>query len=239
MHVTTAEEWEQRRGAMLDALREFSHLMRRRPFDNEQGLRGVSAFALYWFIRQLAPPIVFEIGVWRGFSTWIIEQAAPAAEIHAFDPIFMLDGFLSRWRVGRKYRSARVRYSTQDFSCAPIEAIAAARPGAVAFFDDHQNKLPRLRQCRAAGIRHVIFDDNFAAPYTHRTLEHERAAGAAAIDRDIELYETFPALWPVDHRLGELHIQEPGLAFPDEPGLRLIHRDRHWHSYVTYVRLTS
>jgi len=235
--MTNAADWELRRGALLEGLREFARLMRERPFDNEQGLRGVSAFALYWFIRQLAPTIVFEVGVWRGFSTWIIEQAAPGAEIHAFDPLFMIEHLIPRRRIGRVYRSPRVRYSPQDFSCAPIGEQAAARPGALAFFDDHQNKLPRLLQCRAAGIRHVIFDDNLAQPYTHRTLEHERAADPAALEREIELYEVFPALWPVDLRVGDLHIQEAGMDFPVERELRDLYRDRQWHSYVTYVRL--
>src|SRR6187399_666603 len=133
VHVTTSAEWELRRAALLTSLREFAERMRHRPFDNEQGLRGVSAFALYWFIRQLAPAIVFEVGVWRGFSTWIIEQAAPAAEIHAFDPLFLIEHLIPRRRMGKVYRSPRVRYSTQDFSCAPIAPLAAARPEALAF----------------------------------------------------------------------------------------------------------
>ena len=107
----------------------------------------------------------------------------------------------------------------------------------VAFFDDHQDKLPRLRQCRAAGVRHVIFDDNVAAPYTHRTLEHERAAESPLLEQEIERYEVFPALWPVDLPVGDLHIQEAGLDFPVDRELRDIHRERNWHSYVTYVRL--
>jgi hypothetical protein len=239
VRVTTAADWELRRGALLAALREFARLMRGRPFDNEQGLRGVSAFALYWFVREVAPEIVFEVGVWRGFGTWLIEQAAPDAEIHSFDPLFLIEHLIPRRRIGKVYRSRRAHYSAQDFSCAPIAALAAAHPDALAFFDDHQNKLPRLLQCRVAGIRHVIFDDNLAAPYTHRTLEHERAANPAALGREIELYEVFPALWPVDLRTGSLHIQEAGMDFAVERELRDVHRERHWHSYVTYVRLKS
>jgi hypothetical protein len=113
----------------------------------------------------------------------------------------------------------------------------AGRTDALSFFDDHQNKLPRLLQCRAAGIRHLVFDDNMVAPYTHRTLEHERAADATILDREIETYETFPALWPVDFQFGALHLKEAGMDFPVERELRDIYRDRMWHSYVTYVLL--
>ena len=237
MRVRTSAEWDLERDALLDALRDFARVMKRRPFDNEQGLRGVSAFALYWFVRRTAPSVVFESGVWRGFSTWLIEQAAPAAEIHCFDPLFLIEHLIPRRKMGKTYRSPRVRYSSQDFSCAPIRELVAGRAGALAFFDDHQNKVPRLLQCKAAGIRHVVFDDNLAAPYTHRTLEHERAADATLLEREIETYETFPALWPVDVRFGDLHLKEAGMGFPVERELRDIYRDRNWHSYVTYVRL--
>lgn len=237
MRIKTSAEWNDERGALLDALRDFARVMKHRPFDNEQGLRGVSAFALYWFVRWLAPSVVFEVGVWRGFSTWLIEQAAPAAEVHCFDPLFMLQHLIPRRKIGKTYRSPRARYSTLDFSCAPIRELAAGRSDALAFFDDHQNKLPRLLQCKAAGIKHVIFDDNMAVPYTHRTLEHERATDAKPLEQEIDSYETFPALWPVDFNFGGLHLKEDGLGFPIERELRDIYRDRDWHSYVTYVRL--
>jgi hypothetical protein len=237
VHVKSSAEWNGERDALLDALRDFAKVMKHRPFDNEQGLRGVSAFALYWFVRRIAPSVVFEVGVWRGFSTWLIEQAAPSAEIHSFDPLFMLQHLIPKRRIGKTYRSPRAHYSSQDFSCAPIRDLAAGRANALAFFDDHQNKIPRLLQCKAAGIKHIVFDDNLVEPYTHRTLEHERATDATLLDREIETYETFPALWPVDLRIGDLHLQEAGMDFPVDRELREIHRDRNWHSYVTYVGL--
>jgi hypothetical protein len=237
VRVKTPAEWNLERDALLAALRDFAAIMKHRPFDNEQGLRGVSAFALYWFVRRTAPSVVFESGVWRGFSTWLIEQTAPHAEIHCFDPLFMLQHLIPRRKLGKTYRSRRAQYSTQDFSCAPIRELAAGRSDALAFFDDHQNKLPRLLQCKAAGIKHIVFDDNLLAPYTHKTLEHERAADAMLLDSEIESYETFPALWPVDFRVGGLHIEEAGMDFPVDRELREIYRDRNWHSYVTYVRL--
>jgi hypothetical protein len=237
MRVTIGQDWACRREALLESLREFAPLFEHRPFDNVQGLRGVSAFALYWFVRRLAPSTIVEVGVWRGFSTWLLEQAAPSAAVHCFDPIFFLEHLIPRWRMGRVYRSPRARYSSQDFSCAPIREIAGGQEDALAFFDDHQDKLPRLRQCAAAGIRHVVFDDNVSARYTHRTLEHERAAAPHLLEELIAEYEIFPALWPVEARFGDLHVREDGLGFPVDRAFRTIHRERQWHSYVTYVRL--
>lgn len=239
MNVKTKADWENERSALMEALREFAVVMRRSPFQNSEGLRGVSAFALYWFIKHIKPGVVFEVGVWKGFSTWLIEQAAPEAEVFCFDPLFFLEHLIDRRKLGAIYRSRRAHYSHQDFSCAGIREIAANHYRPLAFFDDHQNKLPRLFQSKAAGIKDIVFDDNTAIQYTHRTLEQEREdpQSQAVLEREVQSYEIFPALWPVDWVLGPLHIKEDGMAFPVEDQLRHIYNERVWHSYVTYVRL--
>jgi hypothetical protein len=239
MHVKTKDDWARERAPLLDGLREFAGVMRSAPFQNREGLRGVSAFALYWFGKRAQPTAVFAVGVWKGFGTWIIEQAAPEAEVFCFDPLFFLEPYLRSWKVGKTYRSERAHYSSQDFSCAPIGDMAAGHPRALAFFDDHQNKLPRLLQSQAAGIKDVVFDDNAADVQTHRTLEHERREpeALARLERAVECYQTFPALWPVDFRFGEVVINEDGMDFPVDAELRHIYDERNWHSYVTYVRL--
>lgn len=239
MEVKVGVDWEVERAGLLEGLREFAGVMRRRPFQNSEGLRGVSAFALYWFVRKVRPTVVFEVGVWKGFSTWLIEQAAPEAEVFCFDPLFLLEHYIDPKRLGAKYRSPRAHYSAQDFSCAEVGEIAARHARPLAFFDDHQNKLPRLLQCREAGIREIVFDDNTAEQYTHRTLEQERRDPRALelLEREVESYEIFPALWDVDFVLGPQHIKEEGLGFPVERQLKDIYAERQWHSYVTHVRL--
>lgn len=239
MHVKSTADWQSERPALLAALREFAEVMKRRPFQNQEGLRGVSAFALYWFLKKINPTIVFEVGVWKGFSTWLIEQAVPQAEVYCFDPVFLFEHYLNPAKLGRTYRSARAHYSHQDFSCAEVQRMVADHSRPLAFFDDHQNKLPRLFQCKNAGIKDIIFDDNTAGCYTHRTLESDRMDPQlmALFEREVQSYETFPALWPVDKMLGAMHIKEEGLGFPLEKYLMDIYNEREWHSYVTYVRL--
>lgn len=240
MDVRIGRDWLAEREALLEGARAFAPLLKRAPIANQYGLRGVSAFALWWFLRALRPTIVFEVGVWRGFSTWLIEQAVPDAEVHCFDPIFFLDPWISRWKVGRTYRSPRARRWTEEFSCAPVGEIAAAHERPLVFFDDHQDKLARLRQARAAGMRDIIFDDNMPGAGTHRTLEDLRREpdGARLLADEIERYEIFPALWPVHFEAGPgLTIDEEGLGLPVEPALKAIYDERKWHSSVTYVRL--
>ena len=240
MIVKTKADWEKQRPLLLRELREFARVMKRRPFQNDQGLRGVSAFALYWFIKQVKPTIVFEVGVWKGFSTWLIEQAAPDAKVMCFDPMFLLEHLLQRDKLGTIYRSGRATYSHQDFSCVNISELidSSARP--LVFFDDHQNKFPRLLQAKQFGIRDIIFDDNSPSVGTHRTLENDRANPelATKLDREIQNYEVFPALWDIDELLLEtVRIKEEGMGFPIDPELSEIYNERKWHSHVTYVHL--
>jgi hypothetical protein len=239
MEVKTPQDWSREREELLGELRAFAELMRRAPFQNREGLRGVSAFALYWFVKRARPTVVFEVGVWKGFSTWLIEQAAPEAEIFSFDPVFLFEPLMDPEKVGPTYRSERSTYSTQDFSCAEIADTVSRHPRPLVFFDDHQNKLPRLLQARAAGIKDLVFDDNSPAFLTHRTLEQDRRdpASLQTLEREVERYEVFPALWPVDHDFGSTLVKEDGLGFPLDPQLQALYEERIWHSYVTYVRL--
>jgi hypothetical protein len=241
MNVKTNADWQKERTALLAALREFAVVLKAAPFQNEEGLRGVSAFALYWFIKQINPTVVFEVGVWRGFSTWLIEQAAPAAEVYCLDPMFLIEYYVDQTKLGQTYRSPRAHYSTQDFSCFEIAKTIDGYSRPLAFFDDHQNKWPRLLQCKAAGIKDIVFDDNTAENYTHRTLEHDRRnpESTRLLEQEIERYEIFPALWPAEMIRGPMHLKEEGIGLPVEDELRPVYEERHWHSYVTYVRLRS
>lgn len=242
MRVKSKTEWEAQQAQLMDALREFASVLQTRPFQNEEGLRGVSAFALYWFVKQARPTVVFEVGVWRGFSTWIIEQAAPNAEIFCFDPLFYLQHMISPERLGQTYRSPRATYSRDEFSCFDVPAVVARHARPLIFYDDHQNKFPRLLQAKALGVRDLVFDDNTAArPYTHRTLEHDRAdpATAAHLEAEVDDYQIFPALWSFDWEFGGSRLKEGGLGFPVTPQLQYIHDERKWHSYVSYVKLKS
>src|ERR1044072_7317573 len=239
MDMKTTSDWQNERPALLTALREFAGLLEDRAFQNSEGVRGVSAFALYWFIKQINPTVIFEVGFWKGFSTCIIEQAAPVAEVYCFDPILPIEYYLDEKKLGPTYRSPRAHYSGQDFSCAGIEGITRGQPRPLVFFDDHQNKWPRLLQSKAVGIKDILFDDNSPECYTHQTLEHDRRDPelVQALDREIRSYEIFPALWPVDFSRGPMHIKEDGIGFPVERDLQLVYEERQWHSYLTYVRL--
>lgn len=129
---------------------EFCKLYRSRPIArNNLGMGFNHCFAAWFILRAMRPKVVVESGVWRGQSTWLIEQAVPDAEVIAIDPV----------PEARIYTSPRVRYETSDFSRLDWSQTDVAN--AVVFFDDHQNAYERLKDMLWLGFRHAIFEDNY------------------------------------------------------------------------------
>jgi hypothetical protein len=144
---------------------EFLELYRGRPIArNHLGMGFNHCFATWFILRTMQPKLVVESGVWRGQSTWLIEQAAPQAEIVAIDPR----------PESRVYTSRRARYETTDF--ARLDWSQADVGEAVVFFDDHQNTYERLKEMHWLGFRHAIFEDNYpCGEGDFYSLRHVRA----------------------------------------------------------------
>jgi hypothetical protein len=129
---------------------EFVDLYKHRPFKiNEGGMKFNHSFATWYMLSTLSPNIVVESGVWKGHSTWLIEQCCPNAEL------FCLDLDYSRLQ----YRSSRAVYFQKDFSECDWSDVDTSR--VVALFDDHQNAYSRLKDLYWSGMLRAIFDDNF------------------------------------------------------------------------------
>ena len=106
-------------------------------------------FATWFRLRELNPQVVVESGVWRGQSTWLIEQALPEAKLYCLDVNFS----------PCEYKSEKAIYWERDFSQCDWSNVDTEN--AVCFFDDHQNSYARVRDMYFFGFRHGIFDDNF------------------------------------------------------------------------------
>lgn len=138
------------REEMIAALDEFAALYEKRPIkDNHGGMLSPHMFPLWFATRRLKPKAVVESGVFKGQSTWLIEQAAPEAKIYCIDP--ELD------RV--EYRSERALYFSEDFSRHDWTDLPAE--DTLLFFDDHQNAYDRLKAAAWFGFKKIIFEDNY------------------------------------------------------------------------------
>jgi len=230
--------WQADRDDLRSELAAFEKFYAGRPFDNFQGLQGPGAFTLFYYLRKLRPLVVIESGVWRGFSTWIIETAAPQAKLYCCDPIFGLSEFLKPEIAEGRYTPANATRTHQDFSCAGIALDGVPRESIVAFFDDHQNKIPRLMQARAKNIAHVIFDDNQPWHHTHISLEELRGEPEfnVLMPKLIDRYEIMPPLWDVTLTAkGTHHVPGMNIGAPAEFPGAYAHRD--YYGFMTYVLL--
>lgn len=133
-----------------DYVDEFLEIYLRRPYRSNPGGIGLNqAFGLYSGLRYLSPTTVIESGVWMGWSTWLIQQVLPDAQIYCLDP--RLDR--------RQFVSDRAEYSSLDFRDFDWDEIDKEKT--VCFFDDHQNQVARLREMIWQGFSVAIFDDNW------------------------------------------------------------------------------
>lgn len=136
--------------AMRDSIDRFLTVYEKRPLPENYGGMGLNHSWATWFILdQLQPALVVESGIFRGHSTWLIEQAAPNAQIKSFDISL----------TNRKYISERAEYFECDFTQADWSETDTSN--ALCFFDDHQNSYQRLIQMHWLGFTAAIFEDNW------------------------------------------------------------------------------
>lgn len=129
--------------------REFLVLYSERPFKENIGGSGFhNAFWLFITARTLNPELIVESGVWRGHTTWLLEQACPSADVIGFD--------INLSRL--EYKNGNARFYEHDWSAFQFEDIDCER--SLVFFDCHVNHARRTIEASRRGFRHLIFDDN-------------------------------------------------------------------------------
>jgi hypothetical protein len=138
------------RVTLKESIPQFLSVYASRPIKDNAGGMGINhSFATWSILREVKPSLVVESGVWRGHSTWLIEQACPDATVVCLDMSF------SRLY----YKSSTAQYFEKDFS--EIDWTVYDTGNAIGFFDDHQNAYARCKDLYWAGFRHAIFEDNF------------------------------------------------------------------------------
>ena len=142
----------------LDSVQAFDALYQKHPLanNNQGGLGPAGAFYLHTALKQFPKThTVIESGVWRGASTWFIEQSLPNLKtLYCLDPNVNDVDFY-------KYRSKLATYSPVDFLKQIWDLPDPANT--LVFFDDHQDVLERLLLCKKLGIKNIILDDNYDA----------------------------------------------------------------------------
>jgi hypothetical protein len=169
---------------------DFLEMYANRPIlKNDGGMKAPHCFWTYYWLRKVQPEVVIESGVFKGLSTWLIEQTCPNARVIAIDVYF----------GGLIYKSSKAEYTSVDFNSIDWTQVLGGKK-TLAFIDDHQNNYERLRHAFNHKIQYMIFEDNY--PTSHGdvlSLKKIMMGNSYVIDRDgVKTYHTIPPEYKVN-----------------------------------------
>jgi hypothetical protein len=235
----------------LGALEEFAEVYKNRPVKNNAG--GMKAPQLFyaWFVaKELQPAEIIESGVWYGQGTWMLEQAAPKAQIHCIDPV---DHY---YNSEEGYKSPTAHYYSKDF--LEIDWSHIDRANTLCFFDDHQDVVPRIMRCTQLGLKKIMFEDNYPPGQgdclsmkqaLHKTERREILPGLSVTDylsHLVQTYLEFPPVsevptnrWgqPWDHYDIEASLLGMGEDLEESQKIYLEEADNY--TWINYVELAA
>lgn len=145
-------------GDILESsIREYFNVFRNSPIHQSTGGSGFNAGLLIFLsARLLDPELIIESGTFKGFSSWVLRQACPDAEMHCFDISF----------AELAYRDPHIKYHEHDWRLG--ERIVPGNRVSLCFFDDHVSQGKRILEAHELGFKVLIFDDNLPAHLLHR-----------------------------------------------------------------------
>jgi len=128
---------------------DFCEIYNKRPIKNNKGgMLFPHMLAFYFILKKLNPELVIESGIYKGQSTWIIEQALPNSKIISIDK--NLD---QRVYISKKASYSNIDFKFHNFSNIPENTLV--------FFDEHVNHVERIKECSYFKIKNIIFEDNY------------------------------------------------------------------------------
>lgn len=137
------------------AIREFDLVFRQGPVAASKGGMGYnSGLVCFCFARVADPATVIESGVWRGFTTLLMDRATTTeTTLQCFD----LNLDLVTWR------SPKAQYHECDLFSVDLPVGHRS----LALFDDHYPHFERLQWCLEQGVDFVIVDDDVTPLTVH------------------------------------------------------------------------
>jgi hypothetical protein len=129
------------------------------PVVQNHGGSGFNGGLLLFVIARVQDPeVIIESGVFRGFTTWIMRQACPAAKIYCFDLTFR----------SLMYRDSKAVYVQRDWS--GFDFASGDLRKSLCFFDDHVDQWRRIEEAKARKADCIVFDDSFPSHKIHCEL---------------------------------------------------------------------
>lgn len=213
-----------------ELIKEFFEIFRDRPQkDNTHGSGFHNAFWIYLYCKLFNPDLIVESGVWKGHTTWLMEQACPEAKVFGFD----------RNLKNLEYFDLKAELFENDWEKHQFPNFDPDR--AFVFFDDHVDNAKRILEAKEKGFKHLIIDDN---PPAHKIFTHIPGIPTAAMLHENQGIDQDSISWIWNDRLVEREI-DPKEAeksgklikthsyFPDVGGLTRY----GGFAFLTYVEL--
>tara|TARA_Y100000588_G_scaffold252234_1_gene266808 strand:+ start:1133 stop:2008 length:876 start_codon:yes stop_codon:yes gene_type:complete len=133
----------------------FDTIFRECPISSLSGGMGYNnGLFCFCLIRAIQPDKVIESGVWRGYSTYLIDKStSEKSSILSFD----INLSLIEWR------SSKASYHNYDLS----EYDKPINGKILALFDDHVSHFDRIKYCHDKNIEFIILDDDVSVETVH------------------------------------------------------------------------
>ena len=137
---------------LLLYLPEFIEIYKKRPIKNNSGGMGFNhSFGVYAILKKLQIKNIYESGIWKGNSTWIIENCFEEFNLVSIDINLNTREYISDSQYVSYYEGDIEEISFKDMD---VE-------NTIVFFDDHTNVIERLKFLYSWGIKYAIFEDNY------------------------------------------------------------------------------
>ena len=162
--------------------------------DNKGGMDIIAGSFLRSILNEIRPKMVVESGIWRGFSSMIIQNTNTLQidEHLAFDPGVQSPDFMELLN----FKSNTIKYISADFGSSFYSRPPSK--SSLAFFDDHQDQFERLILSFSRGYDWVCFDDcyMYGGGGHHSLFDHFRGASNSNIFQDVveSVYVSHPIL---------------------------------------------
>ena len=141
---------------LLNSIERYEEIFRNSKIRDLNGGFGFNnGLFFYVLISHFQPKKILESGVWRGYSTFLIDEATPIeSKILSFD--INLDK--------REFISKKASYFESDLSLVSDVNFSKVD---FALFDDHVSIYDRLKFCLKNEIEIVVVDDDLSVSQVH------------------------------------------------------------------------
>jgi hypothetical protein len=137
---------------MESFLPEFIRIYKKRPLKNNSGGMGFNhSFGLYVILKKLKLKNIYESGIYKGHSTWLIENTLENFNLVSIDIDLKLREYISS--------NKNIQYYEGDVEELSFKNVDVQNT--LVYFDDHTNVIERLKFLYSWGIKYAIFEDNY------------------------------------------------------------------------------